>query len=38
MILIGRNLSPFVRRTAAVMNMVNAQYQQKMLSTADNQP
>ena len=37
MILIGRNLSPFVRRTAAVMNMVNAQYQQKMLSTADDQ-
>ena len=37
MILIGRNLSPFVRRTAAVMNMVNAPYQQKMLSTADDQ-
>jgi glutathione S-transferase len=26
-----------VRRTAAVMNIVNAQYQQKMLSTADDQ-
>jgi glutathione S-transferase len=26
-----------VRRTAAVMNMVNASYQQKMLSTADDQ-
>jgi glutathione S-transferase len=37
MILIGRNVSPFVRRTAAVMNMLNVEFEQKMLSTADDQ-
>jgi glutathione S-transferase len=37
MILIGRNVSPFVRRTAAVMNMLNVEFEQRMLSTADDQ-
>jgi glutathione S-transferase len=37
MILLGRNLSPFVRRTATVMNILNIKYEQRMLSTADDQ-
>jgi glutathione S-transferase len=37
MILLGRNVSPFVRRTAVVMNMLDVKFEQKMLSTADDQ-
>ncbi|MGG5887062.1 glutathione S-transferase family protein [Falsiroseomonas sp. HC035] len=36
MILIGRNLSPFVRRTAASLNLLDLPYTQRPLSTADN--
>ena len=36
MILIGRNLSPFVRRTATALNHVGLDYDQKGLSTADD--
>ena len=37
MILIGRNLSPFVRRTATVLNILNVEYEQRTLSTAEDQ-
>ena len=36
MILIGRNVSPFVRRTSVVMKLLGLDYEQKMLSTADH--
>jgi len=36
MILIGRNLSPFVRRTSVVLRLLKLSYEQKMLSTADD--
>lgn len=35
MILIGRNVSPFVRRTAVVMRLLGLNYEQKNLATAD---
>ena len=34
--LIGRNLSPFVRRTAIVLKLLNLAYEQRGLSTADD--
>jgi glutathione S-transferase len=34
--LIGRNLSPFVRRTAIVLNLLDIPYEQRGLSTADD--
>jgi glutathione S-transferase len=34
--LIGRNLSPFVRRTAIVLNLLDLKYEQRGLSTADD--
>jgi len=34
--LIGRNLSPFVRRTAIVLNLLEMKYEQVGLSTADD--
>lgn len=34
--LIGRNLSPFVRRTAATLNVLGMDYEQLGLSTADD--
>ena len=37
MILLGRKISPFVSRTATVMNILNIKYEQRMLSTADDQ-
>ena len=36
MILIGRNLSPFVRRTSIVLRLLGLEYEQKALSTADD--
>ena len=36
MILIGRNVSPFVRRTSVVLKLLGLTYEQKMLSTAEN--
>ncbi|WP_439597027.1 glutathione S-transferase family protein [Falsiroseomonas sp.] len=36
MILIGRNLSPFVRRTAAALNLLGLRYAQRPFSTAEN--
>lgn len=36
MILIGRNLSPFVRRTAATLNLLGMRYTQRPFSTAQN--
>ncbi len=36
MILIGRNLSPFVRRTAASLNLLGLPFTQSALSTADH--
>jgi glutathione S-transferase len=36
MILIGRNLSPFVRRTAASLNLMRIEFTQQTLSTADH--
>ncbi|MBU8541574.1 glutathione S-transferase family protein [Falsiroseomonas tokyonensis] len=36
MILIGRNLSPFVRRTAAALNLLGLRYTQRPFSTVDN--
>ena len=36
MILIGRNLSPFVRRTAATLNLLGLPHTQRLLSTADH--
>ena len=38
MILVGRNLSPFVRRTSVVLRHLGLKYEQKMLSTADDLP
>ncbi|MDP6342726.1 MAG: glutathione S-transferase family protein [Alphaproteobacteria bacterium] len=35
MILVGRYLSPFVRRTAVVMKLLDLPYEQRELSTAD---
>jgi glutathione S-transferase len=35
-ILVGRNLSPFVRRTSVVLRYLGLKYEQKMLSTADD--
>ncbi len=34
--LIGRNLSPFVRRTAIVLKLLHMPYEQRLLSTADD--
>ena len=36
MILIGRNMSPFVRRVAASLNLLGLPYEQRILSTVDN--
>lgn len=36
MILIGRNLSPFVRRTAATLNLLGLPYEQRPFSTLDH--
>jgi glutathione S-transferase len=36
MILVGRNLSPFVRRTATVLKHLGLEYEAKGLSTADD--
>ncbi len=36
MILIGRNMSPFVRRTAASLNLLGLHYVQRPFSTAQN--
>jgi len=36
MILIGRNLSPFVRRTAIAMKLMDLAFEQRPLSTADD--
>jgi glutathione S-transferase len=36
MILIGRNLSPFVRRTAASLNLLDMRFTQRPFSTVDN--
>jgi glutathione S-transferase len=38
MILVGRNVSPFVRRTSVVLKLLGVDYEQKMLSTADDLP
>lgn len=38
MILVGRNVSPFVRRTAVVLKLLRLKYEQSMLSTADDLP
>ena len=35
MILVGRNVSPFVRRTAVVMRLLGLSYKQENLATAD---
>ena len=34
--LIGRNLSPFVRRSATVLNLLGLEYEQKAVSTIDD--
>ena len=36
MILIGRNVSPFVRRVAALMRLLEIDYEQRLLATADS--
>jgi glutathione S-transferase len=36
MILIGRNLSPFVRRTAATLNLLGLAFEQRALSTVEH--
>ncbi len=38
MILIGRNLSPFVRRVAASLNLLGLPFEQRPLSTVDHKP
>lgn len=38
MILVGRNVSPFVRRTSVVLKLLGIDYEQAMLSTADDLP
>ena len=38
MILVGRNVSPFVRRTSVVLKLLGLDYDQAMLSTADDLP
>jgi glutathione S-transferase len=38
MILVGRNVSPFVRRTSVVLKILGLAYEQRMLSTADDLP
>lgn len=38
MILVGRNVSPFVRRTSVVLKLLGLEYEQSMLSTADDLP
>jgi len=38
MILVGRNASPFVRRTSVVLRHLGLDYEQKMLSTAHDLP
>jgi glutathione S-transferase len=38
MILVGRNVSPFVRRTSVVLKLLGLEYEQAMLSTADDLP
>jgi len=37
MILVGRNMSPFVRRVAASLNLLGLPFEQRILSTVDNQ-
>lgn len=36
MILLGRDLSPFVRRSATVLNLLGVEYQRRIVSTADD--
>ena len=36
MILIGRNVSPFVRRVAALMRLLEIDFEQRLLATADS--
>mgnify|MGYP001992214805 CR=1 FL=1 len=36
MILIGRNVSPFVRRVAALMRLLEIDFEQRFLATADS--
>ena len=36
MILIGRNVSPFVRRVASVMRLLKIEFEQRFLATADS--
>jgi len=36
MILLGRNLSPFVRRSATVLQLLNVEHEQRILNTADD--
>lgn len=36
MILIGRNVSPFVRRVASVMRLLEIDFEQRFLATADS--
>jgi glutathione S-transferase len=36
MILVGRNMSPFVRRVAASLNLLGLPFEQRILSTVDN--
>ena len=36
MILIGRNVSPFVRRVASVLRLLEIDFEQRFLATADS--
>ena len=36
MLLLGRDLSPFVRRTATVLNLLSLPYERKIVNTADD--